>query len=144
MADGQGKVLAGSSNTAGGAVGGAGRVGSVPGGASSRPVLSVAFNPRQRRLLATGDGSGTVRVWKLGWRFGSMQDEEQELLQSYVEASAAADSGAPDADADDADEASEAKSEADDGDNDGGRDDDGRGGRAPNSLESLMQRLWSN
>jgi WD40 repeat protein len=58
---------------------------SASSSSSSRPpVTSVAFNPRQRRVLATADSSGRILVWKLGWRFGRPEEREEVALERFL------------------------------------------------------------
>ncbi len=47
-------------------------------------VLSLCFNPRQRKLLAAGDASGRVNVWRLGWRLSNEQPNEAGQLKRFV------------------------------------------------------------
>jgi hypothetical protein len=43
-------------------------------------VLSLCFNPKQRKLLAAGDAAGRVHVWRLGWRLSNEQPNELQQL----------------------------------------------------------------
>lgn len=54
-------------------------------GTAGAGFYAVAFNPRQRRLVASGDSDGIVRVFKLGWRMAAPQPSEEILLQRFVE-----------------------------------------------------------
>jgi WD40 repeat protein len=135
------------SAAAAGAFGGAGSGGATPapsaalrrGGTDpSRPVLGVAFNPKHPRLLAAGDGTGTVRVWKLTWKFGSVMKEEPQILRDFVTAALG-------------DEAANAVLSDDEGAaSPGGRgaaakkrgdDDDDDDASAANSMQTLLQKI---
>lgn len=49
------------------------------------PVLALAFNPRQRNLLVSGDATGGALVWQLGWRLANVQAGEQAGLDRIAE-----------------------------------------------------------
>ena len=49
-------------------------------------VLCLSFNPKQRKLLAAGDASGRVAVWRLGWRLSNEQANEAVQLKRLVAA----------------------------------------------------------
>jgi hypothetical protein len=46
----------------------------------SAACCSLAFNPKQRAYLASGDSSGNVQVWQLNWRLDTLQSGEQKAL----------------------------------------------------------------
>ena len=47
-------------------------------------VLTTSFNPKQRRLLAAGDASGNVHVWRLGWQLSTEQPRERAQLDKLA------------------------------------------------------------
>lgn len=49
-------------------------------GSGSQKVTSLAFNPKQRGLLAVGDDSGRVRMFKLPFRLSEQQKTEFSFL----------------------------------------------------------------
>ena len=59
------------------------------GGWGDSAVLSLSFNPKQRKLLAVGDSRGRVHVWRLGWRLSHEQPGEQALLARFMQTSTA-------------------------------------------------------
>jgi WD repeat-containing protein 34 len=75
------------------ATNGAGRTSS----GSGRAVRTVAFNPKQRRLIASGDSEGFVRVFKLGWRTASPCPSEEALLRRFVDSAGLVEGDAVDA-----------------------------------------------
>lgn len=120
---------------------GSGATGRAPAGGSdarsSTGFYSAAFNPRQRRLFATGDADGIVRVFKLGWRVAAPQASEELLLSRFVD-SAVLD--ASEAGAGDTDGPSAAGSGAASGDRKDGRGQDD--GEAPvNSISSFLRSV---
>lgn len=74
-------------------VGGRGAGAAGARGGASGGFVAASFNPRQRRLVAAGDGDGVVRVFKLGWRMAAPQPSEEVLLRRFVD-SAVHDAGA--------------------------------------------------
>lgn len=58
----------------------------------SHPVFSVAFN-KKSALVATGDGDGFVKVWKLSGWLSTMQLMEADKLDHFVSKLSAADDG---------------------------------------------------
>ena len=42
----------------------------------------MAFNRKQRGMLAACDYEGNVHIWRLGWGFSSKQPEELALLEA--------------------------------------------------------------
>jgi hypothetical protein len=52
-------------------------------------ATAVAFNPKQRRLLAVGDSNGRLHLWKLAWRLGNEQPQEERALNLFAQAAAA-------------------------------------------------------
>lgn len=71
-------------NAAGGTAASAG--GAASSSSSSVPVAatSLAFNPKQRRLIAVGDSLGRLHVWKLAWRLGNEQPQEAKALALFA------------------------------------------------------------
>lgn len=59
----------------------------VSGGKGGAPAYSVAFNPRQRDLLATGDGRGRVIIWRLSWRLANKRPGEDAGLERLFKGS---------------------------------------------------------
>jgi hypothetical protein len=53
--------------------------------ASSKAVISLQFNPREKHLLASGDAEGHVKVWKLGARLSTPQRSESDRLDAFVQ-----------------------------------------------------------
>ena len=43
-------------------------------------MYAVAFNPRSPQLVATADGQGCVKIWRLSGALSTMVAREQELL----------------------------------------------------------------
>ncbi len=52
--------------------------------ASHQGVLAAAFNPRLGKLVACGDSTGALRVWRLGWRLSEEQPNEAVQLNQYM------------------------------------------------------------
>jgi hypothetical protein len=50
------------------------------------PVYAMAFNPKQRDFMATGNGAGYVQVWKLSWQLSNNQASEQAELDRMADA----------------------------------------------------------
>jgi len=50
------------------------------------PVYAVAFNPKAPELVATADGQGFVKVWRLSGDLSTMAPREQELLDKMMAA----------------------------------------------------------
>jgi hypothetical protein len=50
------------------------------------PVYAMAFNPKQRDFVATGNGAGYVQVWKLSWKLSNNTAGEQGELDKMAEA----------------------------------------------------------
>lgn len=44
------------------------------------PLTSLAFNHKQRDLIAACDWLGRVHIWKLSWKLSNRQRDEQQLL----------------------------------------------------------------
>ncbi|CAN0047872.1 unnamed protein product, partial [Hapterophycus canaliculatus] len=59
----------------------------VSGGKGGAPAYAVAFNPRQRDLLATGDGHGRVIVWRMSWRLANKRPGEDAGLERLFKGS---------------------------------------------------------
>lgn len=57
------------------------------GGKGGAPAYSVAFNPRQRDLLATGDGKGRVIIWRMSWRLANKRPGEDTGLERLFKGS---------------------------------------------------------
>lgn len=57
------------------------------GGAASGAVYSVAFNPRQRDLVATGDSRGRVLIWRISWRLANKRPGEDGGLERLFKGS---------------------------------------------------------
>jgi hypothetical protein len=53
----------------------------------------MVFNPKQRDFLATGNGSGIVHIWKLGWRLSNVQSTEHTDLDAFMKAAMADEDG---------------------------------------------------
>jgi hypothetical protein len=53
----------------------------------SAACCSLAFNPKQRAYLASGDSSGNVQVWQLNWRLATLQSGEQKALDDLCSSS---------------------------------------------------------
>jgi hypothetical protein len=53
----------------------------------SAACCSLAFNPKQRAYLASGDSSGNVQVWQLNWRLATLQSGEQKALNDLCSSS---------------------------------------------------------
>jgi WD repeat-containing protein 34 len=68
----------------------------IAGGGGGKAVHAVSFNPKQRRLIATGDSEGIVRVYKLSWRTASAQQSEELLLRRFVDSAVHDGDGPPD------------------------------------------------
>lgn len=51
-------------------------------------AYSVAFNPRQRDLLATGDSRGKVIIWRMSWRLANKRPGEEAGLARLFKGSA--------------------------------------------------------
>jgi len=67
------------------------------GGAGRLPGLtSVAFNRKQRGLVAAADAAGRVHVWKLGWSLTSGGGAKEAAALGRFEAAAGAGAGARD------------------------------------------------
>ncbi|XP_059166900.1 cytoplasmic dynein 2 intermediate chain 2-like [Physella acuta] len=52
------------------------------------PVYSLQFNLQQKQILATGDGEGYIRVFRLGETLTSMSSRENEVLEEIMNTSA--------------------------------------------------------
>lgn len=52
--------------------------------AGGRPVYCLEFNAKQPGLLAAGDGTGTVRVWRLSSDFTEQGPREQSRLEQLA------------------------------------------------------------
>ena len=48
------------------------------------PMYALAFNPKQRDFLATGDGAGCVQIWKLSRRLSNAQPKEHYELEKIA------------------------------------------------------------
>lgn len=48
------------------------------------PVYCLEFNKRQTQLLATGDGSGVVKIWQLSSDFIEEGPREMNLLDQLA------------------------------------------------------------
>jgi len=48
------------------------------------PVYSLQFNPHQKKILATGDGEGYIRVFRLASSLTSMSGRDLEVLEEIV------------------------------------------------------------
>lgn len=55
--------------------------------ANSGAIYSVAFNPKQRDLLATGDCYGRVIVWRVSWRLANKRPGESDTLEKLFKGS---------------------------------------------------------
>lgn len=44
------------------------------------PLTALAFNHKQRDLIAACDWLGRIHVWKLSWRLCNRQRDEQQML----------------------------------------------------------------
>jgi len=53
-------------------------------GSGSQKVASLSFNPKQRGLLAVGDDSGRVRVFRLPFRLSEQQKNEASFIASLL------------------------------------------------------------
>jgi len=53
-------------------------------GSGSQKVTSLTFNPKQRGLLAVGDTTGRVRVFRLPFKLSEQQKNEVTFLGSLV------------------------------------------------------------
>ena len=51
-------------------------------------AYSVAFNPKQRDLLATGDSKGRVIIWRVSWRLANKRPGEDDGLEQLFKGSA--------------------------------------------------------
>lgn len=56
-------------------------------------ATAVAFNPKQRRLLAVGDAAGRLHIWKLAWRLGAEQPQELRALSLFSQTAVRSDGG---------------------------------------------------
>ncbi|KAJ1638153.1 WD40-repeat-containing domain protein [Pavlovales sp. CCMP2436] len=52
--------------------------------ASTKPIFSLQFNPRTAESLASGDGEGFVKLWKLGARLSVAKERESDWLEAFV------------------------------------------------------------
>ena len=50
-------------------------------GLDGAPVYSVAFNPVDHSLIATGDGKGAVRIWRLSSQLSEPTDIERQAIR---------------------------------------------------------------
>ena len=48
------------------------------------PAYAVCFNPHNRKLLATSDGAGRVRIHRLGWSLSNTFDAEMKLFNRFA------------------------------------------------------------
>lgn len=65
----------------------AGKGGKGSGSRDSKARVSVtglAFNPKQRKLVAACDYLGRVHIWKLSWNLSSTRPEEEAQLRQLV------------------------------------------------------------
>lgn len=53
-------------------------------GGGKNSVLSVAFNHKQRDLLAASDFFGKVFIWKLNWKLSNRRSDEIDLLNNQA------------------------------------------------------------
>lgn len=75
---------AGGSSQSSRAVAMAGGGGGNAAQASHQGILSVAFNPKLGKLVACGDSTGALRVWRLGWGLSEEQPNEAAQLGQYM------------------------------------------------------------
>jgi len=54
------------------------RIGKRPG------LVSVAFNRKQRDLVAACDTAGHVHIWRLSWSLCNKQASEEALLDDFI------------------------------------------------------------
>ncbi|KAH9513202.1 WD repeat-containing protein 34 [Bulinus truncatus] len=48
------------------------------------PVYSLQFNSQEKRILATGDGQGFIRVFRLGEKLTSITGQDNEVLEKII------------------------------------------------------------
>ena len=53
-------------------------------------ITGLAFNPKQRGLIAACDYLGRVHIWKLSWRLSNMRADEQAVLDELANIHSAA------------------------------------------------------
>ncbi|CAE7521842.1 DYNC2I2 [Symbiodinium sp. CCMP2456] len=53
-------------------------------GGTSQKVTSLAFNPKQRGMIAVGDDSGRVRVFRLPFRLSEQQKSEMAFIATQL------------------------------------------------------------
>lgn len=52
---------------------------------SKRPgLIGIAFNRKQRDLVAACDSAGNVHIWRLSWSFCNKQVSEEALFDSFI------------------------------------------------------------
>lgn len=49
---------------------------------SGSPLTNLAFNHKQRDLIAACDWNGKIYVWKMSWSLTSVRPNEQEFLNN--------------------------------------------------------------
>lgn len=47
-------------------------------------IMDIAFNKKQRDLLAAVDAMGEVHIWRLSWKLSNRQVGEEELFSGFV------------------------------------------------------------
>ena len=47
-------------------------------------VIGIAFNKKQRDLIAACDADGLVHVWKLSWKLANRHQNEQAILDGIA------------------------------------------------------------
>ena len=66
-----------------GAGGGRRKKKSTGAGARRAGFTGLAFNRRQRGMVAACDYAGKVHIWRLGWSFTSRKQGEDALIEGF-------------------------------------------------------------